>query len=103
MTMDETQEDTTTAAEVTNLRPAARFTGTGNLSVAVWTHKNDNGTTNYSVRLDRSYKDADGNYQSTPYLRDGDLLRAQKLLERADNWIEQQKQQQRGQANAQAR
>ncbi|MCA9185024.1 MAG: hypothetical protein R3E01_36225 [Pirellulaceae bacterium] len=100
MTMDETQEDVTTAA---NVRPASRFVGSGGLSVAVWTHKNENGTMNYSVRLDRSYKDNDGNYHSTPYLRDGDLLRAQKLLERAGDWIEQQKQQHRGQASAQAR
>jgi hypothetical protein len=47
--------------------------------------------------MDRSYKDSDEKYQSTPYLRDSDLLRAQKLLEQADEWIEQDKGRQRGQ------
>jgi hypothetical protein len=41
--------------------------------------------------MDRSYRDESGQYQSTQYLRDSDLLRAQKLLDEADAWIEQDK------------
>lgn len=102
MSMDDVKDEGATA-ETSTGRPAVRFTGSGGLSVAVWTHKNDNGLTNYSVRLDRSYKDEDGNYQSTPYLRDNDLLRAQKLLAQADDWIEQDKGRGRGQASGQGR
>ena len=97
-TAEETPE-----AEPSSGRPAARFTGSGGLSAAVWKHKSESGYDNYSIRLDRSYKGEDGNYQSTPYLRDNDLLRAQKLLEQADEWIEQDKGRQRTQAGGQER
>jgi hypothetical protein len=97
------QNEATTESEASSGRPAARFTGTGGLSVAVWKHKSESGFDNYSVRLDRSYKDSDGKYQSTPYLRDSDLLRAQKLLEQADEWIEQDKGRQHGQMTGQGR
>ena len=95
--------ETSAESEASSGRPAARFTGSGGLSVAVWKHKTESGMENYSVRIDRSYKDSDGNYQSTPYFRDGDLLRAQKLLEQADEWIEQDKGRQRGQSGGAAR
>lgn len=100
MNMDETREEAPTAAQ-TSSRPAARFTGSGGLSVGIWTNKADNGMTNYSVRLEKSYKGDDGQFHSTPYLRDNDLLRAQKLLEQADEWIEQDKGRVRGQAGGQ--
>ena len=58
--------------------------------MAVWKHKTDKGFDNYSIRMERSYK-VDDKYESTQYLRDSDLLRAQKLLEHADEWIEQDK------------
>ena len=79
----------------TSGRPIARFTGTGGLNVAVWKHKSESGYDNYSVRMDRSYKDGEGEYQTTDFLRESDLLRAQKLLEQADEWIEQDKGRQR--------
>jgi hypothetical protein len=100
--MDNSTE-TSAANQPSSGRPAARFTGSGGLSVAVWKHKSESGVENYSVRMDRSYKDADGNYQSTPYLRDNDLLRAGHLLQQADEWIEQDKGRQRGQASGQGR
>lgn len=71
-------------------RPAAKFSGSGGLHVAVWKHKSEQGYDRYSVRVERTYKDGDG-YQSTDYLRDADLLRVRKLLDDADNWIEQDK------------
>ena len=88
----ESADDTPEQAESgTSSRPAARFSGTGGISVAVWKHKTDDGWDRYSVRVDRSYKDDEGEFQSTPYLRDLDLLRVQKLLGAADDWIEQDK------------
>lgn len=87
----------------TSGRPVAKFAGTGGLSVAVWKHKSESGYDNYSVRMDRSYKDQQGDYQSTDFLRDSDLLRAQKLLEQADEWIEQDKGRQRTALGGQGR
>jgi hypothetical protein len=100
--MDTNAEEAATNEPSTG-RPAARFTSTGGLSVAVWKHKSESGVENYFVRMDRSYKDADGNYQSTPYLRDNDLLRAGRLLQQSDEWIEQDKGRQRGQLTGQGR
>jgi len=70
-------------------RPVAKFSGSGGLNAAVWKHKTENGAEHYSVRLDRTYKNEAGEYESTAYLREGDLLRAQKLLGQVDDWIEQ--------------
>jgi hypothetical protein len=85
--MENETQDTT---EPTGGRPAARFSGSGGLRVAVWKQKSDQGIDNYSVRIDRDYKASDG-YQSTAYLRDSDLLRAGSLLQQTDEWIEQDK------------
>jgi hypothetical protein len=72
-------------------RPIQKFDGSGGLHVAIWKHPSENGPAHYSTRLDRSFRKDGGDIESTPYLRDGDLLRAQKLLEQADAWIEQDK------------
>jgi hypothetical protein len=80
----ETQTDATT-------RPIAKFDGSGGLHVAVWKHPSENGPAHYSVRIDRSFRKEGGDIESTPYLRDGDLLRATKLFQQADDWIEQDK------------
>ena len=93
----EDQDEQHATAEETSSRPAARFSGTGGLSVAVWKRKTD-GIDRFSVRLERSYKDDQGEYQNTPYLRAGDLLRAQQLLLQADAWIEQERGRHRGTA-----
>ena len=96
-------EQTETNQQTNSQRPAARFTGSGGLQVAVWKHKQEDGPDNYSVRVDRSYKDKQDEYQSTPYLRDGDLLRVNQLLSKADDWIEQDKGRRLTQASGQAR
>jgi hypothetical protein len=101
--MEHEEAPTTEAANESGRRPAAQFTGSGGLNVAVWKHKNDKGYDNYSVKLERSYKDSNGEYHTTPYLRDDDLLRAQKLLEQADTWIERDKGRVSGQATGQSR
>lgn len=77
-------------------RPVVKFSGTGGLSVAVWKHKGESGADHYSIRMDRNFKNDGGEYESTPYLREGDLLRAQKLLSQADDWIEQDRAKFRG-------
>jgi hypothetical protein len=46
--------------------------------------------------MDRTFKNDADQYESTPYLREGDLLRAQKLLGQADEWIEQDRARNRG-------
>jgi hypothetical protein len=99
----ETNEQETAGNEQQSSRPVAKFSGTGGLHVAVWKNKTDNGADVYSVKMERNYKDADGNYHSTPYLRDSDLLRAEKLLELADAWIEQDKGRQHTQIGGQGR
>ena len=101
--MDNEQNQNEATTQETSGRPAARFSGTGGISVAVWKHKTDKGYDNYSIKIDRSYKKDDGEYETTPYLRDSDLLRTQKLLEQADDWIEQDKGRQRGTATGQSR
>jgi hypothetical protein len=84
-------EETPEAAgdESRSTRPIVRFSGTGGINAAVWKHKTDSGVDHYSVRLDRTYKNDADQYESTGYLREGDLLRAQKLLGAVDDWIEQ--------------
>ena len=103
MSNQEEQEVVTNLNEQSNstpTRPVANFTGSGGIQVAVWKHKSANDHDVYSIRIERSYKDDDGNYKSTAYLRDNDLLRVGKLLELADDWIEQDKSRQRPAAAA---
>jgi hypothetical protein len=83
--------ETTEVGTADNTRPIAKFDGTGGLHVAVWKHSAANGSAHYSIRIDRSFRKDGGDMESTPYLRDGDLLRAQRLFQQADDWIEQDK------------
>lgn len=88
-------DETEQPQEQDTQRPAQKFSGSGGLTVAVWKHKQDEGPDNYSVKLERNYKTDDG-FKSTNYLRPSDLLRAGKLLDQADQWIEQDKGKGRG-------
>lgn len=77
-------------------RPAQQFKGSGGIQVAVWKNKSEQGFDNYSIRIERTYRDGqDGPFKTTSYLRDSDLLRAAKLMEDADQWIEAEKLKQR--------
>ncbi len=103
MSSEEKQDVVTNLNEQSNntaSRPIASFTGSGGIQVAIWKHKSANEYDAYSIRIDRNYKDEDGNYKSTAYLRDNDLLRVGKLLELADDWIEQDTSRQRPTAAA---
>ncbi len=92
-------EETIDSSKVQSMRPIMSFGGSGGISVAIWKNKSESGAEHYSVRIERNFKDANGNFQSTAYLRAGDLLRAQSLLLQADSWIEQDRAKQRS-ANA---
>ena len=87
---DQGQSESQEAA-ATKARPLANFQGSGGVNVAVWKHKSDSGFDNYSIRIERNYKDDNGNFKSTQYLRDQDLPRVEKLLAQADDWIEMDK------------
>ncbi|MEZ6104458.1 MAG: hypothetical protein R3E01_36435 [Pirellulaceae bacterium] len=88
--MDNNPEETQTSDQVSG-RPVAKFVGSGGLHVAVWKNQTEKGADYYSVSLERHYKDASGNFKSTSYLRETDLLRVGKLLAEADDWIERDK------------
>lgn len=89
-TPDENTTPETEASDAGRSRPVVKFSGSGGLTAAVWKNRADNGIEHYSVRLERTYKAAEtGEYVSTPYLREGDLLRAQRILGQVDDWIEQ--------------
>jgi hypothetical protein len=83
-------------AESAATRPIVKFSGSGGLSVAVWKRKVEGGGEHYSIRMDRTFKNEADQYESTPYLRESDLLRASKLLGQADEWIEQDRARNRG-------
>ncbi len=101
-TQAETSQETSSAGTV---RPIATFRGSGGLSVAVWKNRSSAEIDNYSIRIERSYKDGkegDDKFSYTQSLRDIDLLRVQKLLNEADNWIEQDKAKFRARSSGQA-
>ncbi len=91
--MTDEQED---IPQPSGQRPVTSFRGSGGLNVAVWKHKAEDGPDRYSVNIERNYKNREGEFESTTFLRDSDLLRTRKLLDQADAWIEQDKGQQRG-------
>jgi len=74
-----------------------RFFSTGSfVEVAVFRHVNGDpnpqGATHptFSIALDRSYKDQEGRWVGTTYLRRDDLLVAAHALQRAYAWISEQ-------------
>jgi hypothetical protein len=91
-----TEEAEETADEPENKRPIQEFRGSGGIKVAVWKKKFEDGPDRYSILIDRVYRDSGGEFRSTKYLDDRDLLRTAALLQEADNWIEKDKRRQRG-------
>lgn len=49
-------------------RPVVSFSGSGGPNLAVWKHKSESRHDIYSFQLGRSYKDGEGNYETTAYL-----------------------------------
>lgn len=62
-------------------QPAFKFK-LGLVTATIW--ENDGF---YSVDLNRSYKDKDGQWQNTTSFGHSDLLNVAKSVERAENWI----------------
>jgi hypothetical protein len=59
------------------------------MTVAVFEFPSDNGPPNFSVKLTRSFKrDENSDWENSEYLGGGDCLRAAKLLEAADAFIQ---------------
>lgn len=59
------------------------------VQVAVFEFPTDNGRPNYSVKLTRTFRrDEESEWESSEYLGGSDLLRAAKLLEAADAFIQ---------------
>ena len=59
------------------------------LNIAAFEFPTENGPPNFSVKLTRSFKrDEDSEWENTEYLGGGDLLRAAKLLEAADAFVQ---------------
>ncbi|WP_442483388.1 hypothetical protein [Aeoliella sp. SH292] len=59
------------------------------LTVAVFEFPSENGPPNFSVKLTRSFKrDENSEWENTEYLGGGDCLRAAKLFEAADAFIQ---------------
>ena len=59
------------------------------LKASVWENESDKGTF-YSLTLERSYKDADGNWKNSASLSRRDWLAGARLLERAHDWADAQ-------------
>jgi hypothetical protein len=59
------------------------------LTVAVFEFPSENGPPNFSVKLSRSFRrDEKSPWENTEYLGGGDLLRASKLYEYADAFVQ---------------
>ena len=71
-------------------QPDATFHN-GGLKATIWKNESKNGQY-YSTKLSRSYQDKEGEWQETNYLRENDLLHSGRLLTRAHDHIQEQKQ-----------
>ena len=59
------------------------------LTLAVFEFPTENGPPNFSVKLTRTFRrDEESEWENTDYLGGGDLLRAAKLLEAADAFLQ---------------
>jgi hypothetical protein len=66
------------------------------IRVAVWEHKNDRGHPYYSYRAQKSYKDAQGNWQETDFFTGADVLKVTALLRAAFEALEIQQDEKSG-------
>lgn len=70
--------------------PAKKFR-IGFLSATVWRNEKPNGDGHwYSIELQRTYRDDDGNLVNTSSLNHADLLPAAHLLTKANAWVMEQ-------------
>ena len=64
----------------------------GRVDVAVWRRQAEDGRAWYSFTVSRSYKDRDDKWQRTSSLDEEDMLPAARALERAYDWVQEQRQ-----------
>jgi hypothetical protein len=69
-----------------NKKPAAKVK-IFPLSIAIWRHETEKAVFYSTSPLQRSYKDADGKWQNTDKLNEGDLLLGSKVLDLAHSEI----------------
>lgn len=60
---------------------------TGRISAAIWQQTTENGRTFFNFTLQRTYKDSDGEYQSSTSFALSDALLVAKVCDRADTKI----------------
>ena len=74
---------------MSNEKPVKKFKA-GGVEAAVWKNKvkaNDESVVSYSVKLARTYKDNDGDWQNTASLRTNDLPKAVVALGKAYEFL----------------
>ncbi len=74
-------------------RPVAKHRD-GAVEVAIWRRETDNGPV-FNTERSRSYRDQEGNWQSTSVIPERDLLKAARLDQRAYESIQQMRDQER--------
>lgn len=70
-------------------KPVKRFR-IGFVEASIWRNETNGDRKFYSVKISRSYKDDDGNYQSTDSFGHGDLPALERVTARAETWISNQ-------------
>lgn len=91
MNQESAGDNETPEQHIDTKRPFEKLTGTGGLTVSVWKNRNEDGSFRYATKMERSYMNSEGKFESTEQLRERDLLRAANLLQRADALIEHDK------------
>jgi hypothetical protein len=71
--------------------PNRQFTGKGAVRSSVWKTELEEGRIEYSVSIDRLFRDESDELMATPMLRSTDLEAAQKLIGQAEAWINEDK------------
>jgi len=69
-----------------NARPPVAKLRQGLVTATIWQRESDNGSF-YSVSFERSYKDSEGQWKTTPSFNAGDLLQLAKLADQAHTQI----------------
>ena len=72
--------------EQTKTQPVDRIR-IGRITAAIWRQTTEDGKQFYNFTLQRTYKDNDGNYQSSPNFALSDALIVAKVADRADTKI----------------
>ena len=72
--------------EQTKTQPVDRIR-IGRIAAAIWKQTTEDGNQFYNFTIQRTYKDSEGNYQSSPSFALSDALVVAKVADRADTRI----------------